>query len=141
MVTDPLSQSLNEIHGWPDRTGEGDYPLVRRVLAACRKPVCELDADEIRLLIGQDMGIEDLMPLALDILENDPFAEATSDNYALLRMCLKVDAAYWREQPAHRPRLEEIAMRVVREPRDDWQAYMHEDLIRESKDFLNSYPP
>lgn len=37
-----------------------------------KKPVEELSAGELRIMIGQKLGLRYLVPLALDLLENDP---------------------------------------------------------------------
>jgi hypothetical protein len=68
--------SLEEIEG--DRWGEPtfDSSLVARLHRMRKVPLRELRTEDLRVALGQKVGVPHLLPLALDILEQDPFAEA-----------------------------------------------------------------
>ncbi|MER7706636.1 contact-dependent growth inhibition system immunity protein [Kitasatospora sp. NPDC097605] len=55
--------------------GEGATRLVATVHALRRRPLAGLGVEELRLLIGQDVGLPHLLPLAVDLLCRDPPAE------------------------------------------------------------------
>jgi hypothetical protein len=64
----------------PERDRWGDAPegasyLVRTVHALRARPLDSLDVEDLRILIGQEIGLDHLMPLALRTLETDPLAE------------------------------------------------------------------
>ncbi|MCP3766638.1 contact-dependent growth inhibition system immunity protein [Streptomyces sp. MAR25Y5] len=40
-----------------------------------RRPIGELAVEDMRLLIGQNVGLAHLLPLALEVLRDDPMAE------------------------------------------------------------------
>ncbi|MFF0711224.1 contact-dependent growth inhibition system immunity protein [Streptomyces bauhiniae] len=53
-----------------------DYTrLVTTAHALRRRPIGDLTVEDMRLLIGQDMGLPHLLPLALEVLRENPMAE------------------------------------------------------------------
>ncbi|GAA1085837.1 MULTISPECIES: contact-dependent growth inhibition system immunity protein [Kitasatospora] len=71
----PPGRSLDELEGaWPP-PGPGATRLVATAHALRRVPLGELGAEGLRLLIGQDVGLPHLVPVALDLLEADPATE------------------------------------------------------------------
>lgn len=76
----------------PDAT-----PLIEKCYALRRKPLRELTVENLRLAIGQDIGLEYLVPLAIGILRENPLAEG--DMYAgdLLHNVLRVPREFWQE--------------------------------------------
>ena len=60
-----------------------------------RVPIGQLTIEELRVMIGQQLGLPFLVPLALEKLEADPFAEG--DFYAgdLLLAVLRVKPEFW----------------------------------------------
>ncbi|QIY76495.1 contact-dependent growth inhibition system immunity protein [Streptomyces sp. RLB1-33] len=49
--------------------------LVATAHALRRRPIGELTAEDMRLLIGQDIALPYLLPLALKVLRDNPMAE------------------------------------------------------------------
>jgi len=93
------SRNLQELEGvdWGDPTHESS--IVRRCHALRRVPVCELSPEDLRLLIGQQIGIEVLIPLALEMLENDPLTGGDYYQGDLLKSVLDVESGYWARHP------------------------------------------
>lgn len=56
-----------------------DSPLVRRCYEAARTPLDQLGAAQLRVLLGQRLGLAFVVPVALDKLEDDPLL--TGDFY------------------------------------------------------------
>jgi hypothetical protein len=50
-------------------------PLTRRIRDLARIPLREFTVEDLRLLIGQERALDTLLPLALEELKNNPFAE------------------------------------------------------------------
>src|SRR5260370_41189859 len=74
------SKSLQELEGqdW----GEGNYfpsHLVRTTHALRRKPLRDFTIEDLRIMIGQHIGLNYLVPLAVEQLQHDPLA--TCDFY------------------------------------------------------------
>ena len=88
--------SLQDLEGgdW----GEADYnsSLVREVHRLRRVPLHQFRIKDLRLMIGQEIGLTYLVPLALDHLAHHPLAEATYYHGDLLQAVAKVGEDYWR---------------------------------------------
>jgi hypothetical protein len=76
------------------------------------KRVCDFSVEDLRIMIGQGIGLSYLMPFALDALERNPLAQG--DFYAgdLLAHVLRVDARFWSEHPDYREKVESILQRT-----------------------------
>ncbi len=104
-------QILERDH-WPDQA-EYPSPMVQRCHALRKFPVGELTVEDLRLLIGQDIGLPFLMPLALEIVRKDPLAEGDLYPGDLLRNMLHAPDSYWVDHPDQRSELQELARPVL----------------------------
>jgi hypothetical protein len=57
----------------------------------------KLEPKDVRLLIGQNVGLRFLIPVALDILSDDIFIDTDFYNGDLLQNVLQVDKNFWNE--------------------------------------------
>ncbi|MGW3513612.1 contact-dependent growth inhibition system immunity protein [Streptomyces sp. NPDC000994] len=71
--------------------------LVATAHALRRRPVGELTVEDMRLLIGQDIGLPYLLPLALEVLRDNPMAEGDMYEGDLLSAVLTRNPAVWTE--------------------------------------------
>lgn len=99
-------QSLDDIEGetWGPPPADATT-LVATVHSLRRKPVGELTAADLRLLIGQRVGLDVVLPRALAVLRQSPLIEADLYPGDLLAAALHLPASYWRE---HSPLLQEV---------------------------------
>jgi CDI immunity proteins len=58
----------------PDPGPDASY-LVRRCLELRRKPVAEFTTEDLRIMLGQRIGVPILLPIAAAVLADDPLAE------------------------------------------------------------------
>ncbi|WP_328498887.1 contact-dependent growth inhibition system immunity protein [Streptomyces sp. NBC_00414] len=93
------ARSLEEIEHdrWPSPVDA--TRLIATVHALRRRPIGELTAEDMRLLIGQDVGLACLLPLALEVLRDDPMAEGDMYEGDLLSAVLTRSPAVWKEWP------------------------------------------
>lgn len=91
-----LLKSLEELENdkWPSLKS---FPteMVRQVYLLRQKPIIELNANDLRLLISQNVGLEYLIPLSIKFFEKDIFYEALYYPGDLLLAVLNVDPVYW----------------------------------------------
>lgn len=91
----PAARTLEDLDGaW------GDPPArATRLVAAAYKlrqlPLSALQAEDLRLLIGQNIGLPHLVPLALQHLRNNPLAAGDLYEGALLKAVLSADRTFW----------------------------------------------
>ncbi|MBX9678982.1 MAG: hypothetical protein K2X38_09485 [Gemmataceae bacterium] len=118
---------------WPDRTltqleGQDwgpptfDSYVVTNSHALRYKPLREFTAEDLRFMLSQQNSLPVLMPMALEVLEVDPFAGGDMYEGALLSMAVRVAPAFWREHPRLWYRLDAVLL-VARQ--------LHETLERE----------
>jgi hypothetical protein len=93
------SKSLQELegHDWGDPTF--DSHLVTECHRLHRVPLCDFTLEDLRITIGQNIGLEYLVPLAIEKLRENPLAEGVCYPGDLLSNVLRADAAFWREHP------------------------------------------
>ena len=89
--------SLNQIAGANLASSEFGSGLVKRVTEACHVPIGGLTAAQIGLLIRQDIERSLLVPMAIEILEDNPLIETEFYPGDLLRTLLELPQEYWSE--------------------------------------------
>jgi hypothetical protein len=76
---------------------EDSTPLVDNVHRLRTIQINKLEARDIRLLIGQAIGLKYLIPLALDILHDNLLVDAELYKGDLLKIVINVDDDFWRD--------------------------------------------
>ncbi|WP_037357906.1 contact-dependent growth inhibition system immunity protein [Amycolatopsis orientalis] len=107
--TDRSAPSLQQIENsdWGDPPADTTR-LIRTVHRLRRKPLGLLTAEDVRLLLGQHVGVPFLVPRALAMLEEDPLCEGDFYPGDLLASTLRVPLSHWRTNPDHLDRLERV---------------------------------
>jgi len=82
------SKTLQQLDGtdWGEPTF--DSHLVQECHRLHRVPLRDFTVEDLRITIGQDIGLEYLVPLALERLHADPFARARIIRVICLSACL-----------------------------------------------------
>jgi len=75
-------------------------------------PISKFTTEDFRLLIGQKISLDLLIPVALDILENNPLAQGDLYRGDLLNSVLSVPKYFWLEFPNLNNRLVEVKTEV-----------------------------
>jgi hypothetical protein len=106
--------SLEQLEGdiWGD-PAPGATDLVTTVHRLRRKPVGALTAEDLRMLVAQQVGLDVLVPRALTRLERDPLLEGDYYPGDVLVATLKVPVSYWSTHPDQLARLDAVAMSVA----------------------------
>ncbi|HVK25775.1 MAG TPA: contact-dependent growth inhibition system immunity protein [Actinokineospora sp.] len=106
-------RSLQEIESddWGD-PASATTRLSAEALRLRRTPVGDLSTEDLRLLIGQQIGLDTLIPIAARTLAVDPLTEGDLYPGDLLGAVLRVDPGFWARHPALRARIQEIVGRL-----------------------------
>jgi hypothetical protein len=80
------------------------------------RPIGTLGTEDLRILIGQGIGLPWLVPLALETLEVDPLAEGDCYPGDLLASVLGVPAEFWLHEWKWRDRIRAILDTLGRVP-------------------------
>ena len=113
-----LKQTLQEIekHDW----GEPTYPsyLVTTCHRLRRVLLKDFTVEDLRIMIGQKIGLPYLVPLALDILHDDPMAQGDMFPGDLLTNVARVPDEFWRSHPRLKRQWDKIIARLEAETVD-----------------------
>ena len=74
-----------------------DTNLVKRCTELRKLPLNQFTTEDLRIMIGQRIGLKYLIPLALETLFNDLFVEGNFFEGDLLQNVLKIDTKFWNE--------------------------------------------
>jgi hypothetical protein len=89
-----------------------DSHLVTECHRLRRVPLREFTAENLRIMIGQQIGLPYLIPIALEVLHTDPFAEGVCYRGDLLAAVLRAEVPFWRQHPDLRREAAGIAERA-----------------------------
>lgn len=111
-MSDLSKKTLEEIEG--ENWREPNYPshLVTTCHRLRRVPIGQLNVEDLRILLGQSVGVKYLVPLALEILNTNPLAEGDFYPGDLLSSVLRLDSQIWRQHPDWASRLESIVSAI-----------------------------
>ncbi|WP_425826712.1 contact-dependent growth inhibition system immunity protein [Streptomyces fractus] len=123
-----LELSLEQIEGapWP-APSDDDSRMVRTAHALRQEPIGALDAESLRLLISQDIGLEVLVPRAVTLLREAPLAEGDYYPGDLLGSVLEVPVDFWAR---HEDMATEVARIAASVPPEDLFAPLPERIAR-----------
>src|SRR5262245_30126818 len=104
----------------PPAWGEPDFRshLVQTCHRLRRKPIGEFSVEDLRIMIGQSIGLPWLIPLALEVLERDPLAEGDFYPGDLLRSVLKIEPTFWSREWQWRDRLKAVLQQLPDAPNE-----------------------
>ncbi|MEO4000233.1 contact-dependent growth inhibition system immunity protein [Mesorhizobium sp. CAU 1732] len=99
---------LRVLIGWSGSEPPYQTPLIARCEPALALPLKDQTVETIRLLLGQGIAVDVLLPRALEILELNILASGDMYDGDLLSACQRLPASYWSDHPEHWTELENI---------------------------------
>ena len=107
----PLEQTIEQLEGevWGEPEWQSHVVLTSHALR--KKPIREFTNEDLRFMLVQGIGLEWLMPIAIDVLEKNPLAEVEYGSLLQAAMVLRQEA-FWREHRDLKERLDVIVDRV-----------------------------
>lgn len=72
-----------------------DSGLIKKIEKYINQPLKSLDTEALRLLIGQNIGLDFLIPLAIEKLKNNILAEGDLYQGDLLKNVFDSDKGFW----------------------------------------------
>ena len=120
-MTDAREQSLEEIEGnaWGSAPTDATR-LIATVHRLRRKPISRLNVEDLRIMLGQQVGLPVLVPEALVVLEHDPLAEGAFYPGDLLSVVIRrTPEEYWVAHPDELMRLHALVTGINLDEVDD----------------------
>ena len=101
-------RTLEELEGveW----GPPTYPshLTTTCHRLRKKPIGECTVEDLRMLVGQNVGLSFLVPLALEMLERDALVAGDFYPGDLLGSLLRAERTYWERHASEKKQLDRI---------------------------------
>lgn len=91
-IQDKSIEELEDYH-WED--SDFDSYVVQTCQRARKKPLSQLSGEEVRLLLGQKIGLRWLIPVALSIVDDDPLVQITYFEGDLLLQLFRLSDEDW----------------------------------------------
>jgi hypothetical protein len=113
---------------WP--TNDLQSHVVQQSLKLSKVPVCELEIEDLRLLIVQSIGLRFLVPIAIEKLNANPLVEGAYYPGDLLDSLANLSDSFWSKYPDMNNLFVEIAASVCQ---------LHARLGSETIPLLNSF--
>jgi hypothetical protein len=88
-----------EKNTYSDDPGEAPTRLVKRCKELIKLPLNEYTVEDLRLMIGQELGLPYLIPLAIEKLNDNLFAGGDLYEGDLLANVLGIDHTFWKQNP------------------------------------------
>jgi CDI immunity proteins len=89
------SKTLEELEGVELSEQVWPTPLVKEVHRLRTVPLEKFSTENLRIMIGQQCGLLYLVPMALDVLDLDPWAAGDLYKGDLLHSVLRVESDFW----------------------------------------------
>ena len=114
-------KSLQELEG--EDWGEPSHPshLVTECHRLRRVPLQEFGPEDLRIMIGQQIGEEYLVPLALEQLAANPWISGDLYDGDLLVSVLGLPHSYWQQHPQQEQRFRAVVEAALLEARYGWR--------------------
>lgn len=96
-------KTLNQLEGGSPTSAPDEHSYIERACFELRnKPLDEMSVEDLRMLIGQGIGLKFLMPMALRVLSKEPLAEGMHYPGDLLASVLRSPPRFFVENPLSR---------------------------------------
>ena len=99
-MDDFLNKTLAQLKIFSNNDLEYDSYLVRTLNQLSNKKLIAFTIEDLRIMIGQNIGLQLLIPIAIKELKKNLFAEGHFYPGDLLQSVLNVETEYWEKHPS-----------------------------------------
>ena len=92
-----LNQTLEQLEKETWKNPGYDSYLATTIYSLRKKPLKDFSINDLRIVIGQNMGLDHLIPIAIEKLRKNLLAEGDFYPGDLLNNVLEVDESYWKK--------------------------------------------
>lgn len=93
---------------WPTFSSDEGSNLIMTCNSLRKKQLQDFTTEDLRIMIGQEIGLYYLMPLAIEILTDNIFAEGDMYEGDLLKNVLDLDTKFWDDHKIYWQQLNDI---------------------------------
>ena len=134
------SKTLTELENNDWGETDSDSYIEQACFRLRKKKIGELDIEDLRILIGQGVGVPFLLPIALTILESNPLAEGRHYKGDLLCSVLQLGPEFHSKNKKIKPMLLNIISRAKREAEqlEDYEAEITMEALTEAVNYFET---
>ncbi|MFG2053261.1 contact-dependent growth inhibition system immunity protein [Micromonospora sp. NPDC048930] len=118
---------------WPD-PGPDASSLVSRCAQLRRKPLVDFTVEDLRIMLGQQVGVAALLPHAVRVLLRNPLAEGDYYPGDLLSTVLRLPESAWSDRRVERKQLAAVLTELLARPSLSDPGLPHRDPLRPLRD-------
>lgn len=85
-----------------------DSHLVTTCHALRKKPLKDFTTEDLRIMVGQNIGLKYLIPMALEVLKQNILADGDLYDGDLLHSVLRAEEEYWLAEPGNWKQMVEL---------------------------------
>jgi len=89
------NKSLSQLLGALTKDTTDTSALATNCLTLYEKPLRDFTVENLRVMIGQSIGLELLIPLAVELLQENPFVQGDYYPGDLLSVVVQVEPGFW----------------------------------------------
>lgn len=86
---------------WPALSPDESSHLIKTCNSLRKKVLEDYTTEDLRIMIGQEIGLYFLMPLAIETLTNNLFVEGDMYEGDLLKNVLEINTTFWDENKSY----------------------------------------
>jgi hypothetical protein len=107
------NKTIEELDGEEWEDPKFSSHLVSTCYELRKKQLLNFDIEDLRIMIGQNLSLNFLVPLALEILKDNVFAEGNFYCGDLLESLLGVDKEFWKNNTDYKCDLENMLQKNI----------------------------
>jgi hypothetical protein len=107
------SKNLDELEGIVWNKPESDSHLVQVCCKLRQTPLNLFKVEDLRIMIGQNIGLLHLIPLVIEVLKINPLAEGDYFAGDLLEAVINANTEFWKDNLALKKRIEDIISNTI----------------------------
>ena len=137
------SKSIEQLSGYYWLAPDFESNVVLKSHAMRRKPLAELSLEDIRMGVMQQVGVSYLVPLALEVVEKDPYAESLNFPAEIAEVLFNIPFEYWCAHKKLQDRLQRVFERIeeTKDTQDDyWLEHILPDIRKAHARFRGELP-
>ena len=108
-----MGETLEELEGIVEEKNIFESHLIVTCAALRKKKLCHFTVEDLRIMIKQQQGLEYLVPIALEILEENPLVKGDYYSGDLLEAVMNISNEFWEEHMAYKEALRVIIKEKV----------------------------
>lgn len=105
------AKTLEELENQTWKYPEFDSYLLRTCYELRKKSLQQFTVEDIRILVGQNIGLKYLVPIAISVLQENILAEGDFYEGDLLKSSLTIQEEYWQDDYQNWKQLNELFLR------------------------------